>query len=264
MLFVKKKHGTMRLCINYRELNKVTIKNRYPLPRVDDLFHQLQGASVFSKIALRSGYHQLKVKEDDIQKIAFRTRCGHYEFLVMPFGLTNAPAAFMNLVNRVFKDYLDQFVIAIIDDILIYSRFMEEHAEYLQIVMNILKKKQLYAKFIKCEFCIEKVAFLGHVVSKDGIFVDPSKVEAVSKWPQPTTTTSSEGLVVYSDASKCGLGCVLMQNRRVIACASYQLNDYEKNYQHTILSKQLLFFLSRFKGIIYMGKDVRFTHITRV
>ena len=152
MLFVKKKDGTLRLCIDYRELNKVTIKNKYPLPRIDDLFDQLQGASVFSKIDLRSGYHQLKIKVEDIQKTAFRTRYGHYEFLVMPFGLTNAPAVFMDLMNRVFKDYLDQFVIVFIDDILVYSHSMMENAEHLQIIFNLLKDKGLYAKFKKCEF----------------------------------------------------------------------------------------------------------------
>ena len=159
VLLVKKKDGSFRLCIDYRELNKVTVKNKYPLPRIDDLFDQLRGASVFSKIDLRSGYYQLKVTETDIQKTAFRTRYGHYEFLVMPFGLTNAPAAFMDLMNRVFKDFLDKFVIVFIDDILVYSCTHEEHSEHLRTVLQILKDKQLYAKFKKCEFCLENVSF---------------------------------------------------------------------------------------------------------
>ena len=129
VLFVKKKDGTLRLCIDYRELNKITIKNKYPLPWIDDLFDQLQEARVFSKIDLRSGYHQLRIKPDDISKIEFRTRYGHYEFTVMPFGLTNAPAAFMDLMNRVFRPYLDKFLVVFIDDILIYYRDKEEHAD---------------------------------------------------------------------------------------------------------------------------------------
>ena len=186
VLFVRKKDGTMRLCIDYRELNRVTIKNKYPLPRIDDLFDQLQGAAIFSKIDLRSGYHQLKIKEVDIPKTAFSTRYGHYEFLVMPFGLTNAPAAFMDLMNRVFKEFLDKFVIVFIDDILVYSRTKEEHAAHLTQVLEVLKVKQLYAKFKKCEFWLDRVVFLGHVISGAGISVDPSKVEAINNWMQPT------------------------------------------------------------------------------
>ena len=154
VLFVKKKDGSFRMCIDYRELNKLTVKNRYPLPRIDDLFDQLQGANYFSKIDLRSGYHQLRVLEGDIPKTAFRTRYGHYEFVVMPFGLTNAPAVFMDLMNRVCRPYLDQFVIVFIDDILVYSRSEEEHSQHLQKVLQTLRTEKLYAKFSKCEFWI--------------------------------------------------------------------------------------------------------------
>ncbi|GJS37164.1 putative reverse transcriptase domain-containing protein [Tanacetum coccineum] len=161
VLFVKKKDGAMRMCIDYRELNKLTIKNRYPLPRIDDLFDQLQGACCFSKIDLRSGYHQLRVREEDIPKTAFRTRYGHFEFTVMPFGMTNAPAIFMDLMNRVCKPYLDKFVIVFIDDILIYSKSEEEHEVHLKTILDLLKKEKLYAKFSKCEFWLKEVQFLG-------------------------------------------------------------------------------------------------------
>ncbi|KAK1433348.1 hypothetical protein QVD17_10258 [Tagetes erecta] len=189
ILFVKKKDGSLRMCIDYRDLNKVTIKNRYPLPRIDDLFDQLQGSSYFSKIDLRSGYHQVKVRKEDVPKTAFRTRYGHYEFLVMPFGLTNAPAVFMDLMNRVCKPYLDKFVIVFIDDILIYSRTMEEHSEHLRKVLELLRGERLYAKFSKCEFWLREVQFLGYIVNEQGIQVDPSKVEAVMKWETPRTAT---------------------------------------------------------------------------
>ncbi|GJX38887.1 reverse transcriptase domain-containing protein [Tanacetum coccineum] len=189
VLFVKKKDGAMRMCIDYRELNKLTIKNRYPLPRIDDLFDQLQGACCFSKIDLRSGYHQLRVREEDIPKTAFRTRYGHFEFTVMPFGLTNAPAIFMDLMNRVCKPYLDKFVIVFIDDILIYSKSEEEHEVHLKTILDLLKKEKLYAKFSKCEFWLKEVQFLGHVVNRDGIHVDPSKVESVKNWKIPELST---------------------------------------------------------------------------
>ncbi|GJT76481.1 reverse transcriptase domain-containing protein [Tanacetum coccineum] len=189
VLFVKKKDGAMRMCIDYRELNKLTIKNRYPLPRIDDLFDQLQGACCFSKIDLRSGYHQLRVREEDIPKTAFRTRYGHFEFTVMPFGLTNAPAIFMDLMNRVCKPYLDKFVIVFIDDILIYSKSEEEHEVHLKTILDLLEKEKLYAKFSKCEFWLKEVQFLGHVVNRDGIHVDPSKVESVKNWKTPESST---------------------------------------------------------------------------
>ncbi|GJW69770.1 putative reverse transcriptase domain-containing protein, partial [Tanacetum coccineum] len=189
VLFVKKKDGSFRMCIDYRELNKLTVKNRYPLPRIDDLFDQLQGSSVYSKIDLRSGYHQLRVRDEDIPKTAFRTRYGHYEFQVMPFGLTNAPAVFMDLMNRVCRPYLDKFVIVFIDDILIYSKTKEEHDVHLRLILELLKKEELYAKFSKCDFWLSKVQFLGHVIDSEGIHVDPAKIESIKDWESPKTPT---------------------------------------------------------------------------
>lgn len=179
----------MRLCVDYRQLNKVTVKNKYPLPRIDVLMDQLKGATIFSKINLQSGYHQIRVKSEDIPKTAFRTRYGHYEYQVMPFGVTNAPAIFMDYMNRIFHPYLDKLVVVFIDDILIYSRDPKEHVEHLQIVLQILKENQLFAKLSKCEFWLEEVKFLGHVISKEGIVVDPVKVEVVLQWERPKTIT---------------------------------------------------------------------------
>ncbi|GJW28557.1 putative reverse transcriptase domain-containing protein [Tanacetum coccineum] len=260
VLFVKKKDGSFRMCIDYRELNKLTINNRYPLPRIDDLFDQLQGSSVYSKFNLRSGYHQLRVRDEDIPKTAFRTRYRHYEFQVMPFGLTNAPAVFMDLMNCVCKPYLDKFVIVFIDDILIYSRNKEEHANHLRIILELLKKEKLYAKFSKCDFWIRIVQFLGHLIDSQGLHVDPAKIEAVKNWTSPTTPTEirqflglagyyrrfiegfskiansnlsirgNDDFVVYCDASHQGLGAVLMQREKVIAYASRQLKPNEENY----------------------------------
>jgi hypothetical protein len=176
ILFVEKKDGTRRMCVDYRALKKVTIKNKYPLPRIEDLFDQLRGDSVFSNIDLRSGYHQLRIRPSDIPKTAFITKYGLYEFTVMSFGLTNAPAFFMNLMNSVFMDYLDKFVVVFIDDILIYSQSEEEHVDHLKMVLQRLREHQLYAKLSKCEFWINEVQFLGHIINKDGLVVDPKKV----------------------------------------------------------------------------------------
>ncbi|KAL5568094.1 hypothetical protein UlMin_024669 [Ulmus minor] len=264
---------------------------------------------------LDKGYHQLKIKENDIPKSAFRTRYGHYEFLVMPFGLTNAPAAFMDLMNRVFKEYLDKFVIVFIDDILIYSRSRDEHAEHLRVTLQTLKEHRLYAKFSKCEFWLDRVQFLGHVISKEGITVDPVKIEAVSKWSAPTSVTEirsflglagyyrrfvegfsslavpltaltkkdkkfewtdkcersfqelkqrltsapilvlpseDEEFAVYCDASKIGLGAVLMQKEKVIAYASRQLKVHEKNYPtHDLELAAVVFALKIWRHYLY-------------
>ncbi|GJX25215.1 putative reverse transcriptase domain-containing protein [Tanacetum coccineum] len=170
---------SFHMCIDYRKLNKLTMKNRYPLLRIDDLFHQLQGSGVYSKIDLRSGYHQLRVREEDIPKIAFRTRYGHYEFQVMPFGLTNAPATFIDLMNRVCKPYLDKFVIVFIDYILIYSKNKKEHEGHLKLILSLLQKEELFTKFSKCEFWLSKVKFLCHQIDSEGIHVDPTKIESV-------------------------------------------------------------------------------------
>ncbi|GJS27843.1 putative reverse transcriptase domain-containing protein [Tanacetum coccineum] len=189
VLFVKKKDGTFWMCIDYQELNKLTVKNRYPLPRIDDLFDQLQGSSVYSKIDLRSGYHQVRVCEEDIPRTAFRIRYGLYEFQVMPFGLTNAPAVFMDLMNRLCKSYLNKFMIFFIDDIMIYSKTKQEHEEHLKLILELLKKKELYAKFSKCEFWIPKVQFLRHVINNKGIHVDPTKIESIKDWASPKSLT---------------------------------------------------------------------------
>ncbi|GJU51499.1 putative reverse transcriptase domain-containing protein [Tanacetum coccineum] len=169
--------------------NRYLPSHRKLIPRIDDLFDQLQGSSVYSKIDLRSGYHQLRVREEDIPKTAFRTRYDHYEFQVMPFGLTNTPAVFMDLMNRVCKPYLDKFVIVFIDDILIYSKNKQEHEEHLKLILELLKKEELYAKFSKCEFWIPKVQFLGHVIDSQGIHVDPAKIESIKDWASPKSPT---------------------------------------------------------------------------
>ncbi|KAK8948495.1 hypothetical protein KSP39_PZI006255 [Platanthera zijinensis] len=323
VLFVKKKDGSMRLCIDYRELNKVTIKNRYPLPRIDDLFDQLRGSTVFSKIDLRSGYHQLRIREADIPRTAFRSRHGHFEFLVMSFGLTNAPSAFMDMMNQVFKDLLDKFVVVFIDDVLVYSRSAEEHEQHLRLVLSELRNHKLFAKLSKCEFWLPQVSFLGHVVNKDGISVDPEKIAAVMDWSRPNTpkeirsflglagyyrrfvegfsslaapltkltqknvafvwsekceeaflelkrrlctapvlTLPTEGVDydVYVDASLVGLGCVLMQDGKVIAYGSRQLKTHEKNYPtHDLEFAAIIYALKLWRHLLYGAQCKIFT-----
>ncbi|GJS45875.1 putative reverse transcriptase domain-containing protein [Tanacetum coccineum] len=299
VLFVKKKDGSFRMCIDYQELNKLTVKNRYPLPRIDDLFDQLQGSSIYSKIDLRLGYHQLRVREQDIPKTEFQTWYGHYEFQVMPFRLTNAPAVFMDLMNRVCKPYLDKFVIVFIDDILIYSNDKKEHEEHLKAILELLKKEKL---------CIH---------------VDPAKIESIKDWASPKTPTEirqflglagyyrrfiegfskiaksmtkltqkgikfdwgekeenafqlikqklcsapilalpegSEDFVVYCDASHKGLGAVLMQREKVIAYASRQLKIHEKNYTtHDLELGSVVFALKIWRHYLYGTKCTVFT-----
>ena len=200
MILVKKKDGTPRLYVNYRQLNKMSVKNKYPLPIIDDLFDQLKGTSVFSKIDLRSRYHQLRIKDADVHKTTFRMRYGHYEFLVMSFGLTNAPTTFMDLMNRVFRPYVDYVFMVFIDDILVYSKDREDHDTHLRVVLETLRKEQLYAKMSKCEFWLREVSFLGHTVSGEGISVDPSNIEVILEWKPPRNVTKVRiflGLAVY-------------------------------------------------------------------
>ena len=198
VLFVTKKDGSLRLCIDYKQLNRVTIRNEYPLPRVDELFDHLQGSRVYSKIYLRSRYYQLRVQESDVPKTAFRTRYGHYEFLVMPFGFTNAPTLFIDLMNRVFQSYLDRFVIVFIDDILVYSGSPEENLEHLRIVLQTLREWKLYTKLSKCQFWFDKVAFLGHVISAEGVSVDPLKTEVVVSWKPPKNVSEVKSFLVLA------------------------------------------------------------------
>ena len=178
-MFVKKKDGSHRMSIDYQELNKLTVTNYYPLPQIDDLFDQLQGASWFSKINMRYGYHQVRLREDDVEKTTFRTRYGHSMFEVMPFGHANASAVFMDLMNRVCRTMLDRSFILFIDDILVSSKTKEQHEEHLRELVGVLRQEQLSAKFSKCESRLREVQFLRHVVYHDGILVNPAKIEAV-------------------------------------------------------------------------------------
>jgi hypothetical protein len=293
VIFVKKKDGSLRLCIYYRDLNRAIVKNRYPMPRIDDLFDQMKGATILSKIDLRSEYHQLRIKEGDIPKIAFQTQFGHYKFVVVYFGLTNAPTVFMSLMNEVFRKYLDRFVQVFLDDILIYSKSKREHEEHLRVVLSCLRENKLYGKLSKCSFFQKENHYLGHIIFGEGISVDPEKVKAIMEWlvpknahevrsfmalvvyyqifvegfskiVKPTTTLQCKGVmyewkkecdssfielkrlltsapilrvldmekdfIVCTDASKKGLGAVLMQDGGVIAYASRKLKKHEELY----------------------------------
>jgi len=200
VLFVSKKDGALRMCIDYRALNRLTVKNSYPLPRIDDIFDQLKDAKYFSKIDLRSGYHQVRLEKDSIPLTAFRTRYGHFEFLVLPFGLSNAPATFMTLMNDLFRDYLDHFVIVYLDDILIYSSSFTDHLHHIELVLQRLRKNQLYAKMSKCSFAVQEIEYLGHVLTPGGISVEETKIKTIKEWPRPRNKRDVQsflGLVNY-------------------------------------------------------------------
>ena len=195
VLFQKKKDGTLRLCIDYRGLNNLTVKNKYPIPRIDELLDRLHGSTVFSKIDLKSGYYQIRIKDEDIPKTAFNSRYGHYEFTVMSFGLTNAPATFNRLMQDIFKHQLDKYILVFFDDILIYSKNEEEHEKHVREVLSILREHQLYAKMSKCTFFSKKVEYLGFIVSEEGIAVDPAKVQDIIDWPQPKNIKEVRGFL---------------------------------------------------------------------
>nr|GEX11137.1 putative reverse transcriptase domain-containing protein [Tanacetum cinerariifolium]GEX13227.1 putative reverse transcriptase domain-containing protein [Tanacetum cinerariifolium] len=257
VLFVKKKDGSFQICIDYQELNKLTVKNRYPLSMIDNLFDQLQGLSVYSKIDLRYG---------------------HFKFQVVLFGLTNVLAVFMDLMNRVWKPYLDKFVIVFIDDILIYSKNNEDHEKHLKIILELLKNEEFYAKFSKCDFRLESVQFLSHVIDNKGVHVDPAKKNKKYEWgmeqdkafqtlkqklcsaPILALPKGTENFVVYCDASLKGFGAVLMQREKVTAYASRQLKKHEENYTtHDLELGAIMFALRLWRHYLYGTKCIMYT-----
>ena len=190
-----KKDSTLRMCIDYRALNKKTLKNRYPIPRINEVMDELRGAWFFSKIDLRSGYHQIRVRELDIPKTAFRCHYGHFEFLVMPFGLTNAPATFQSCMNHIFRSHLRKFVLVSFDDILIYNRTWEEHLQHIETMLRILEEQQFYAKLSKCEFGLTEMLYMGHIIGVDEVRVHEEKIRAIRDWPEPRNVTELRGFI---------------------------------------------------------------------
>ncbi|RVX02077.1 Transposon Ty3-G Gag-Pol polyprotein [Vitis vinifera] len=256
MLLVPTKDGTWRMCVDCRAINNITVKYRHPIPRLDDMLDELHGSRVFTKIDLKSGYHQIRMKEGDEWKTTFKTKYGLYEWLVMPFGLTNAPSTFMRLMNHALRAFIGRFVVVYFDDILVYSKNLDEHINHLHCVLAVLRKEKLYANLKKCSFYMDKVVFLGYVVSAKRIEVDEEKVKAIKEWPTPKSITEGseqdrafieikerlcgapllalpdffKTFEIECDASGIGIGAVLMQEKRPIAYFSDKLNGTTLNY----------------------------------
>ncbi|MCO5564301.1 hypothetical protein L7F22_017961 [Adiantum nelumboides] len=241
ILFQKNKDRTFRLCIDYRGLNECTVKNKYPLPRIDKLFDRLSGAQYYSKIDLRSRFYQVQIQAEDIPKIAFNTRFGHYEFVVMPFGLTNAPATFNQLMTDLFREGLDNFVLVLFDNILVYSKTKEEHEQHLCKVLEILRTTKLYAKHSKCLFFVEKVAYLGFIVFKDGISLDPAKVEATVKWAFPQSVSKVKGFLGLT-----GWCRIFIQHYALISRPLIEFTQIDETF---ILTKKRDFAFNKLKNL---------------